>query len=219
MKKSVLVIGVGRFGRGVIEGLYERGHDIFAVNEEEDGLDHVRDMIISGVIMNVAEEDDKLAHLVQEKNFDEAVVAIGEDFEATLMATQVLKEANIPVSVKASSMRRGNVLAKLGADRIVFPERDMGFRLAQHISSEAEIDVLELPRGFIVEQLEVGKGFHGKTMEDLNTTNRFGIYLLLIYQGEQAVLPTASTKLYKGDVMVVFGEKKNFAAFEKENFS
>lgn len=219
MKKSILVIGAGRFGRGVIEGLYERGHDIVAINQNEDALELVRDMLVSGVIMNVSEEDEKLAKLVEEKNFDEAVVAIGEDFEASLMATQVLKEANITVSVKAASQRQANVLLKLGADRIVFPERDMGLRLAQQLSTESEIDVLELPQDFIVEQLEVGNGFHGKTVGNLNTTNRFGIYLLLIYKGEQAVLPNASTKLHKGDVIVVFGKKESFTNFEKENFS
>ncbi len=219
MKKSVLVIGAGRFGKGVIEGLYERGNDVVAINKNEEGLEPVRDMIVSGIILNVGEDDDKLARFIEERSFDEAVVATGEDFEATLMATQILKEANIRVSVKTSSDRRGSILAKLGADRVIFPERDMGLRLAQQISNEAEIDVLDLPQGFTVEKIVVGRGFHGKTIGSLNTTNRFGISMLLIYRDSEVIMPKASIELQKGDGLVVIGKKTNMAAFEKENFT
>lgn len=75
---------------------------------------------------------------------------MGEYFEGSLIATHILKEAGIPVSVKAATERRGNVLAKMGADRVVFPERDIGRRLAHLISNEAVIDLLEVPRGFVV---------------------------------------------------------------------
>lgn len=217
MKKSVLVIGIGRFGRGVIEELYKRGHDIFAINKDEEALNIVKDRIVSGVVLDVATDDDELARIVGEKNFDEAVIAMGEDFEGTLMATHVLKEAGVPVSVKASSQRRGNVLLKMGADRVIFPERDMGKRLAQLISNDAVIDVLELPKGFVVEQVMAGPGFTGKTLEKLNTTNRFGISVLLVYQNDQPVLPTASTRLSRGDYMIVFGKQSSMQIFEKEN--
>jgi len=218
VKKSVLVIGIGRFGRGVIEGLYEKGHDIFAVDAHEEALDNVRNMIVSGAILDVAEEDDELMRIIGEKNFDEAVVAMGEDFEGALIATHILKEAGIPVSVKAATERRGNVLAKMGADRVVFPERDIGRRLAHLISNEAVIDLLELPRGFVVEQMDVGARFAGQTMAELDIPRRFGIYILLIYQNNDFVQPMASTRLHLGDKMIVFGRKDKMNLFEKENF-
>ncbi|SFR10065.1 potassium channel family protein [Desulfoscipio geothermicus] len=218
MKKSVLVIGVGRFGRGVIEGLYERGHDIFAIDQNEEALDDVRDMIISGAILDVGEDDEELARVVGDKNFDEAVVAMGADFEGALIATNILKDAGVNVSVKAPNLRRGNVLKKMGADRVVFPERDMGRRLAHVISTEAEIEMLELPQGFIIEQLEVGPGFTGKTIEKLNASNRFGFWILLVYKDGEPIQPTATTRLNKGDIMVVFGKKTKLNKFEKANF-
>lgn len=217
MKKSILVVGVGRFGRGVIEGLFERGHDIFAIDKHEDNLDDVRDMIVSGAILDVAENDDGLIRIVGEKNFDEAVVAMGEDFEGTLIATHILKEAGIRVSVKAGSVRKGNVLEKMGADRVVFPERDMGRRLAQFISSDGVIDLLELPQGFIVEQMEVGVRFAGRTIAQLNTTNRFGVWILLIYKNDEAQQPLATTVLERGDNIIVFGKRANVLVFEEAN--
>jgi len=217
-KKSILVVGVGRFGRGVIEGLFERGHHIFAIDEDEESLDDVREMIVSGAVLDVGEDDEELARIVGEKNFDEAVVAMGADFEGALIATNILKEASVPVSVKAPNQRRGNVLKKMGANRVVFPERDMGRRLAHVISTEAEIDMLELPQGFIVEKLEVGPGFANKTVERLNTSNRFGIWILLLYQDGTPILPKATTKLTAGDSMVIFGKKRKLPFFEEANF-
>lgn len=217
MRKSILVIGIGRFGKGVIESLYEMGHDIFAINKDEGPLDAVRDMVVSGAILDVAENDEELSKIIGEKNFDEAVVAMGEDFEGTLMATQVLKEAGIPVSVKASSVRRGNVLKKMGADRVVFPEREMGQRLAQLISNESIIDILELPQGFVVERIEVGAGFSGQTLEELNVSNRFGAWILLLYREDVPVQPAPDTKMLKGNLIVVFGKKENIHLFEKAN--
>ncbi|MFA7467826.1 MAG: TrkA family potassium uptake protein [Desulfotomaculaceae bacterium] len=217
-KKSVLVVGLGRFGQGVIEELFERGHDIFAIDQNEEVLEDVRDMIISGAVLDVADDEDEFARLVGEKNFDEAVVAMGSDFEGTLIATNILKEAGVKVSVKAASGRRGNVLEKMGADKIVFPERDMGRRLAHSISAESEIDILELPQGFVVEQLEVGPGFANKTIAKLNTTNRFGIWILLVYHDGEPMQPTAFTNLIGGDIMVIFGKKDKLPLFENENF-
>lgn len=217
-KKSILVVGIGRFGQGVIEELYERGHDIFAIDQDEETLENVRDMIISGAIMDVAEDENEFARLVGEKNFDEAVVAMGSDFEGTLIATSILKEAGVKVSVKASSGRRGNVLEKMGADKVVFPERDMGRRLAHSISAESEIDILELPLGFVVEQLEVGPGFADQTIAKLNTTNRFGIWILLVYHDGEPMQPTAFTTLKRGDIMIIFGKKEKLPLFENENF-
>ncbi len=217
MKKSVLVIGAGRFGRGVIEGLYDRGHDIFAIDQDEEKLDNIRDMIVSGAVLDVGDNDDELVKIVGEKNFDEAVVAMTSDFEGALIATSILKDAGVTVSAKAQNLRRGNVLQKMGADRIVFPERDMGLRLAHVISTEAEIDTLELPQGFVVEQLEVGPGFANKTLEKLNTFHRFGIWVLLVYQGYEPVQPAAHTLLKQGDIIVVFGRNTRLSKFEEAN--
>lgn len=218
MKKSILVIGIGRFGRGVIEGLYENEHDIFAIDIDEEALDNVRDMIVSGAILDVGVDDDELARIVDEKNFDEAIVAMGEDFEGTLIATHVLKEAGIPVSVKASSLRRGNVLTKMGADRVVYPERDIGRRLAHLISNDAVIDLLELPQGFVVEQITVGQQFIGQTFAEMDIPRRLGVYILLVYRGEETLQPVSSTILEKGDKIVVFAQREQMRFFEKANF-
>ncbi|KAB2953319.1 TrkA family potassium uptake protein [Heliorestis acidaminivorans] len=217
-KKSVLVIGVGRFGRGVIQGLYERGHDIFAIDIDEEALDHVRDMIVSGAVLDVGEDDEELIRIVGEKNFDEAVVALGADFEGALVSTHILKEAGVRVSVKASNERRGSVLEKMGAENVVYPERDIGLRLAQMISTESKIDILEMPQGFVVEQMEVGKGYEGKSIRDLNTTNRFGVSFLMIYHNDEPIQPKADTVLCRGDLIVVFGQKSKMHLFENENF-
>lgn len=217
MKKSVLVVGVGRFGRGVIESLFEMGHEVFAIDSTEGALDDVRDMIVSGAIINVAENDDELSRIVGKKNFDAAVVAMGIEFEAALIAAHVIKEAGIPMYAKAASERRGNILNKMGVEQVVFPERDSGRRLAHFINNSDAVDILDLPQGYIVEQMTIGEGFDQKTILELNLGRRLEVKILLIYHNATPIAATASARLQKGDTMIVFGQKTNVHALEKEN--
>jgi len=217
MKKSVLVVGVGRFGRGAIESLYEMGHEVFAVDVSENALDDVRDKIVSGAIIDVAANDDELSQIVGKKNFDVALVSMGSDFEAALMATHIIKEAGIPMYAKVSSERRGNILKKMGVEQLVFPERDSGRRIAHFINNSAAVDMMDLPQGFMVEQMTVGAGFDRKTILELGTNKRLGVWILLIYHDEVPFIPQASTILHKSDTMIVFGKKENVRRLELEN--
>jgi trk system potassium uptake protein TrkA len=105
----------------------------------------------------------------------------------------------------------------MGADRVVFPERDSGRRLAHLISQDSVVDVIEFPQGFVLEEMRVGSGFSGRTIEELNTNNRFGIWILLVYQNDQPITPKAVTLLNKGDVIIVFGKKDNVYSLERDN--
>jgi len=217
MKKSVLVLGAGRFGRGLIEGLSELGHDIFVIDSDEEALNDVRDMILSGAIIDVAENDDELTRIVEKKSFDAAVVAITRDFEGALIATHIIKEAGIPVYVKAANARRGSILTKMGVDQVIFPEHDSGRRLAKFIDNSSAIDMLELPHGYVVEQVIVGPGFDRKTVAELNLNNRLGIWILVIYHQGLSSVPTAATKLFRGDTLIIFGKKENMKTLDREN--
>ncbi|MDD4802563.1 MAG: TrkA family potassium uptake protein [Syntrophomonas sp.] len=217
MKKSVLVIGVGRFGTSLIESLYELGHEVFAVDFNENALNDVRDKIVSGAIINVSENDDELSKIVDKKNFDIAVVSMGNDFEGTLLATNIIIEAGIPMYTKATTDRRGNILKKMGVDQVIFPERDSGRRVAYYINNSHALDILDLPQGYMVEQMKVGEGFDGKSIMELGTNKRLGITILLIYHNEISFMPQGSSILYKGDTIVLFGQKENVLKLEMEN--
>ncbi len=217
MKKSVLVVGVGRFGEGVIQGLTEMGHEVFAIDKSEFALNGVRDLIVSGAIINVTEYEDELSQIVGKKNFDAAVVAIGTDFEATLLATHIIQEAGVPVYVKVGNERRGNILKKMGKVEVIYPELDSGRRLAHFINNRNAVDVLDLPRGYLVEQMTVSKGLDQKSILELDTIKRLGLWILLIYRDEDPFVPVATSRLQIGDVMVVFGKEEKVHQLEEEN--
>ncbi|MEQ8236451.1 MAG: TrkA family potassium uptake protein [Syntrophomonadaceae bacterium] len=217
MRKSILVVGVGRFGRGLIEALYELGHEIFAIDSDEEALNEVRDMVLSGAIINVAENDQELIRIVGKKSFDAAVVAITREFEGALIAAHILKEAGIPIYAKAANKTRGNILMKLGVEQVIFPEHDSGRRLAHLIDNVNAIDILELPQGYVVEQIIIGPGYDNKTIQALNTNNRLGIWFLVIYHGGSSYVPDASSRLYQGDIAIIFGRKENMKTLEREN--
>ena len=217
MKKSILVVGVGRFGEGVIRGLTEMGHEVFAIDKSEFALNGVRDLIVSGAIIDVTEYDDELSQIAGKKNFDAAVVAMGSDFEATLLASHIIQESGVPMYVQVGDERRGNILKKLGVKEIIYPERDSGRRLAHFINNRNVIDVLNLPQGYLVEQMTVAEGLAQKTILDLDVIKRLGLWILLIYRDGDPFVPVATSQLQKGDVMIVFGKKENVFQLEQEN--
>lgn len=217
MRKSILVIGAGRFGKGLIEALNELGHEVFVIDSDEEALNDVKDWVLSGAIINVAENDDELARIIGKKSFDAGVVAITREFEGALIATHILKEAGIPVYAKAGNETRGNILRKLGVELVVYPEHDSGRRLAHLIDNANAVDILELPQGYVVEQIMIGSGYHDRAILDLNTNNRLGIWFLVIYHGGSSYVPDASSRLYQGDMAIIFGRKENMKILEREN--
>ncbi len=218
MKKSILVVGTGRFGRGLIERLYELEHEVFAIDNDEESLNDVKDMIVSGAIIDVAENDDQLTMIVEKKSFDAAIVAITQNFEGALIACHILLEAGIPVYAKAANTLRGNILMNMGVHQVTFPERDSGRRLANMIDNSDAIDILELPQGYVVEQVLIGPGYDGKSIQELNLNNRLQTWILVIYHDGISSVPSAATRLYQGDTAIVFGKSENMKVFDKENF-
>lgn len=217
MRKSILVIGAGRFGKGLIEALNELGHEVFVIDSDEEALNDVKDLVLSGAIINVAENDDELARIIGKKSFDAAVVAITREFEGALIATHILKEAGIPVYAKAGNETRGNILKKLGVEMVVYPEHDSGRRLAHLIDNVNAVDILELPLGYVVEQIMIGPGFDQRTINELNTNNRLGIWFLVVYHAGSSFVPEAASQLFLGDSAIIFGRKENMKTLEREN--
>ena len=163
MKKSVLVIGVGRFGRGVIEGLYELGHDVYAIDKNEDALDDVRDLIVSGAIFDVAENDDELSRIVAEKNFDEAVVAMGHELEGALLATHVLIEAGHPSICQGRQRQEGQYPEEDGCGTGFFPGTGYGPEIGS-------VHFQQSCRGYsgIASRIRGGTGNRGKRLSRSN---------------------------------------------------
>lgn len=208
------VIGIGRFGSSVVRTLFEMGHHVLAMDKSEDALRRVADWCTHAV--QVDSTDSETLRAVGITNFDAVVVAIGAGVQESILTTLILKEMGCKKVVsKAVDELQGRVLDKVGADLVVYPERDSAVRLARTLASRNVVDLLELSPSFMVEEVSVSSRVQGRTLADLDLRARTGVNVLLIKRDSQIlVTPPGETQLQQGDVLVVVGDKNQLSRLE-----
>ncbi|HHY69629.1 MAG TPA: TrkA family potassium uptake protein [Bacillota bacterium] len=204
MRKQIAVIGLGRFGRSLATTLSKLGAEVLAVDTDPEKIQSVAPIVTEAVEADATNES-VLGELGL-RNFDVVVVAISE-FEASLLITLYLKQLGVKeVIVKAGSDVHGNILERVGADKVIFPEKDMGRRLAYSLVSGSVIDYIELAEDYGVVEVPVQGVLIGKTLSDLGLRNRFGINIVGIRRNSHVnVYVNPQEPLREGDVMIAIG--------------
>jgi len=151
------------------------------------------------------------------RNFDCVIVAIGDDIQSSILTTILLKDIGVKMVVaKALSELHGKVLNKIGVDRIIFPERDMGVRVAHQLVSPNLLDYIELSSEYTIAELTVPKCLDGRTLKDLDTRAKYGCSIVAINKKEGVIIaPTATDSVEEKDVMVIIGTNDQIDHFEK----
>ncbi len=213
--KQYAVIGCGRFGASVARTLYGMGYDVMAIDKDEDVVQDISDSVTHAVQVDVTDEASMKALGI--RNFDVAIVAIGSDIQSSILATLIVKELGVKyVVAKAQNQLHGNVLAKTGADRVVFPERDMGIRVAHNLGSTNILDYIDLSPEYSILEITALKEWEGKSLEILNVRGRYGINVMAIKQGTDInITPSPADEIKKGDIMVVIGHNKDLQKLEE----
>ena len=198
------VLGLGRFGSSVALTLARMGHEVIAVDVSEEKV-----QAVASVVTHAAQADttDEVAmRALGMRNVDVAVVSIG-DLEASVLTTLVLRSQGVKsIVAKAVSDAHGRVLDKVGADKVVYPERDMGFRVAHNLVSGNFIDYLELVPGYSIVELMAPASFFSRTLRQLDLRARLGVSIIAIRRGEDIeVGPGADDKIQEGDILVAMG--------------
>lgn len=209
MKKSVVVFGLGKFGMRVATKLYDQGIDVMAVDKN---YDLVQDAADSVTVASQADFlDDEVIKELGLSNFDIAVVATGESLEASIVATLAAKDAGIEeVIVKSNSPKKGRVLKKLGADRIIYPELDMGDRLARSISRSNLLEFIHFSQEYGIMEVRAKESWIGKTIREMDFRNTYQRNIIAINrQGDYIVSPKAEDVIEKGDVLILIGKEKD----------
>ncbi|MED4124543.1 TrkA family potassium uptake protein [Halalkalibacterium halodurans] len=216
MKTQFAVIGLGRFGGSVCRELYQLGHEVLAIDTNESKVNEFTTHATHTVIANAT--DEKALTSLGIRNFDHVVVAIGDNIQSSVLCTLLLKELGVPnVWVKAQNDYHHRVLEKIGADRIVHPEQDMGVRIAQHLSSEKIIDYIELSDEYSIVELVATSKVADQTLADLDIRATYGATVLAIKSGEHmnvSPLPTDIIRL--NDILIVIGHNNDLNRFERE---
>lgn len=215
MKKQFAVIGMGRFGSSVARSLCKLGFEVLAVDQSDARVHTVTDLVTHAVQADSTDEDALRA--IGIRNFDVVVVAIGQDIQASIMTTLILKEMNVgTVIVKAQNDLHGKVLKKIGADKVVFPERDMGNRVAHHLISPNILEYIELSDDYSIVEIQVTGAMAGQSLRELNIRARFGCNVMGIKQGmKMNIAPNAEDRLTEADILVVVGSNSDLANFER----
>lgn len=217
MKREFAVIGLGRFGGSICRELSEEGMEVLAIDTEEDKVNEFKNIASHAVIADAT--DEKVLKELGVRNIDHVIVAIGDNIQASILTTLMLKELGIKkITVKAQNDYHEKVLNKIGADQVVHPERDMGKRIAHSIISNNILDHLELSDEHSIVEVKAGSKMSGKTLVDLDIRAHYGCNVVAIKhesKKEINVSPMATETINQGDILIVIGADKDISRFEK----
>ncbi|SEO90066.1 TrkA family potassium uptake protein [Paenibacillus sp. OV219] len=213
-KKQFAVIGMGRFGSSVATTLMELGFDVLAIDRSEQIIQDVSDWATHAVSADTTDEDTLRTLAIS--NFDVVVVAIGADIQASILTVLILKELGVKqVIVKAQNELHGKLLSKIGADKIVFPERDMGMRLAHNLVSPNILEFIELSQEYSIIELKAPAELVGKTLKQLDIRANYRCNVLAIKSGaELNIAPFDDDWVEENDVLVIAGKSKDISKLE-----
>lgn len=203
--KSFVIIGLGRFGTAIASELSALGHEVLAVDVDEERVQQVADHVthaVTGDGRNI-----EVLRALGVRNFDCVVVAMGSDVGNSALITLNLKELGVKeVICKAQSHVHSRVLEKIGADRVVFPEYEMGAKLAQGLSSSNVLNFIELSEDYGILELSAPQSWQGKSLRELDVRNRHHVNVIAIRKnGELNVAPSPDLSLESGDQVVALG--------------
>ncbi len=211
--ERVTVIGLGRFGSSMVRNLYEIGYDVIAIDISQDRVDDVQRDALLAVRADGTDEESLIDLEVDQS--DVAIVAQGENLEASVLTTLMLKRIGVPwVISKAKTDLHGELLAKVGADQVVFPEKDAGRRLAHSLGARVVSDYISLSANAGIAKLKAPDRFVGVTVGDLVGYRSQTINVLVIRRGSNLInLPSYQEVIRDGDELVVVGADKAIHAF------
>lgn len=213
--KSFVVIGLGRFGTAVAEELYALGHEVLAIDREEGCAQRVSEIVTHTIIADA--KDESVLQSIGVRNFDGVIICM-TDIEDSVMIALMLKDMGAKyIIAKSKSKQHSRMLELIGVDRIVFPEQDMGVRLAQTISSRRALDFIELSPDYAIVELPLPNVWQDKTLAEIGVRKQFGINVLAVRRGEKEiqVSPQAEFLLKHRDVLIVVGKNQNIRKLEK----
>lgn len=204
-KKQFIVIGLGRFGTSVAETLYALGNDVLAVDIDEEAVQNIAERVTHAV--QVDANDEVSLRALGIGNFDVAIISIGSDIQANILSTLLVKEMNVKhIITKANNAMHAKVLYKIGANRVIFPERDMGIRVAHNLCSSNILDYIELSPDFSIAEIVTPKEWEGHSLKDLDLRVRYSVNVVAIKRDDNIeVSPSADEVIQEGDIIVAIG--------------
>jgi len=204
--KQIAVIGLGRFATAVATKLYELGNEVLAIDIDENIVQRISGQVTQAVVADA--RDPEVLRQLGIAEYDCVVLGNSSDVASSILTTVILKELGVrEVICKASSAIHLTALEKVGADKVIFPEREMAYKLAQSISSARMLDYIELSSDYGIAELKCPRTWSGKTLRALNIRAVYGLNVLAVrvHGAEIAVSPSGDFRLSEDDVVMMLG--------------
>ena len=214
--KSVLLIGMGKFGQTLGEKLLNMGDEVMIVDKNEDKINQLAQKYTDALIANCMNADNLRALNIP--SFDACIVAIGDDFQSSLEITSLLKDLGAKwVVSKATTEIQRKFLLRNGADEVVYPDRDIAEKLAVKLNSAKVFDYIELNSEYSIFEIAVPDKWSGKRLADVNPRNKYGLNLLTVKKETTVVANLDANYVFEtGDHMLVFGNTEKILAFSNK---
>lgn len=216
MEKQYAVLGLGSFGESVALTLENMGCDVLVMDDSYEKIQEISDKVSYAMKADISDPDALQA--LGGKNLDGVVVAVSENLEAGIMATMLCKEMGIPLVVaKAKNKLQGAILKRVGADRIVYPEIEMGSRVAKSLVSREFMDWIELSNDYSMVEIAVPDKWVGRNLVDINVRERLGINVVgIIINGKIDVTLDPQKPLPEGGILIVIGANDVLEKFDSK---
>lgn len=218
--KQFAVVGLGRFGFSVAKTLVDNGYQVLAIDTDEGRVQEISEMVANAVCVDAT--DEKALRAVGIENVDCAVVSVGADIEASILITLVLKEIGIKeIIAKAVTRSHGKVLLKVGASRIVFPEQEMGERVANMLMSPKILEHIYLSPDHSIVEVPAPREFINKTLRQIDVRAKHGLTVIAIKRAVGTeekinISPHADDIVKENDIVIVVGSNKNIERLKEK---
>jgi trk system potassium uptake protein TrkA len=212
-KQAYAVIGLGRFGSSVAYELNEAGQEVLGIDINEEKVEDAESIVTHAIVGDST--DVEVLKSAGIRNFDCVIVAIGNDMQSSILTTLIIKELGVKqVIAKALSKTHGRVLEKVGADWIIYPERDMGSRVAHQLLSPNVLNYIQLSEEYNIEELKIPSSLTEKSLKELDFRAKYNISVIAIVCNEEIIIsPSPDHIIHEGDFLVVIGSREDLAQF------
>lgn len=215
MTGEFAVIGLGRFGGSIVRELSANGYDVLAIDADEERVNEFMGLATHAVIADTTDEN--VLKSLGIRNFEHVIVAIGENIQASILTTLILKELGVQIiTVKATNDYHEKVLRRIGADNIVHPERDMGVRIANGLMSQSILDYLELSNEHSIVEIKASDKLSNKSLIDLDLRAKYGVNIVAVRRDDDVIIsPQADEMILPEDILIIIGKDTDLDRLER----
>lgn len=215
--KSILLIGMGKFGRTLGEKLLAMGDEVMIVDKNEDVINSLSGKYADAVIANCMNEENLASMDVP--SFNACVVAIGDDFQSSLEVTSLLKDLGAKrVISRATTDIQRKLLLRMGADEVIYPDMDIAEKLAVRLNSDKVINYIDIDNDYSIFEIAIPEKWIGRKLIDINPRAKFGMNILTVKRGRQVISSLDGNFVFgEGDQIVVFGDTEKILAFANKH--